>query len=67
VKIVVGRWGLKGDIEPNREQLHEAGADLMATTLADTRDQLNTWLPILGGEQSRASELGDARREAVAV
>ena len=25
VKIVVGRWGLKGDAEQNREQLREAG------------------------------------------
>ena len=67
VKIVVGRWGLKGDVEQNREQLREAGADLVATTLADTRDQLNTWLPILGGEQSRAAEHGEARRQAAAV
>ncbi len=67
LKIVVGRWGLKGDIEENGEQLREAGADLVAMTLADTRDQLNTWLPVLGGEQSRASELADARRQALAV
>jgi len=67
VKIVVGRWGLKGDVEPNREQLREAGADLVATTLADTRDQLNTWLPILSGEQSRVSENGEARWQAAVV
>jgi hypothetical protein len=60
VKILVGRWGLKGDVEANREQLREAGADLVATTLAETRDELSTWLPILSGGQSRAAENGSA-------
>jgi predicted PurR-regulated permease PerM len=67
MKILVGRWGLKGDVEQNREQLREAGADLMATTLAETRDQLSTWLPILGGEPSQASRNETLRRQTVAV
>ncbi|HEX5269411.1 MAG TPA: AI-2E family transporter, partial [Gemmataceae bacterium] len=67
VKIVVGRWGLQGDVEENRERLLEAGADLVATTLSETRDQLNTWMPILTGEQSRASGDGDPGRRMVAV
>jgi predicted PurR-regulated permease PerM len=67
VKILVGRWGLKGDGESNREELREAGADLVATTLAETRDQLSTWLPILGGEQARAAENGNARQQAATV
>lgn len=47
VKIIVGRWGLTGGIEANREQLHDAGADLTATTMLETRSQLNSLLPIL--------------------
>ena len=47
VKIVVGRWGLTGDVEANREQLQDAGADLTATTLLETRSQLTSLLPIL--------------------
>ncbi len=45
-KIVVGRWGLKTDLEANREQLAEAGADLVETTLVGTRDHLTAWLPV---------------------
>jgi predicted PurR-regulated permease PerM len=67
VKILVGRWGLKADVESNREQLREAGADAVATTLAETRDQLSAWLPVLDSEQSRAAEGGGARRQAAAV
>jgi predicted PurR-regulated permease PerM/methanogenic corrinoid protein MtbC1 len=67
VKILVGRWGLKADVEVNREQLREAGADLVATTLAEARHKLSTWLPILGGEQARAAENGCTRRPAAAV
>jgi predicted PurR-regulated permease PerM len=46
-KIMVGRWGLKGNIEENQEQLQEAGADEVETTLLTTRDHLNAWLPVL--------------------
>ncbi len=37
-RIVVGRWGLKGNVEQNQEQLREAGADQVETTLLETRD-----------------------------
>jgi hypothetical protein len=47
LKIIVGRWGLKDNVDANREQLHEVGADMMATTLLETRKQLNDWLPVL--------------------
>jgi hypothetical protein len=50
VKIVVGRWGLSNDAKPNEEQLREAGADAMTTTLLQTRDQLNAWLPMLASD-----------------
>jgi hypothetical protein len=35
-----GRWGLKGSLAENREQLQESGADSMATTLVETKAQL---------------------------
>jgi cell division inhibitor SulA len=54
-RIVVGRWGLKDDVEQNREQLAEAGADQVETTLLETRTHLSTWLPVLGHE---AVEMG---------
>src|SRR5262249_38463602 len=54
VKIVVGRWGLKGNVEQNREQLREVGADLVATTLLETRDQLNAWFPVLTQQEQGA-------------
>ena len=52
LKIMVGRWGLKTHVEENREQLSAAGADDVSTTLLETRDHLNTWLPVLNQEQS---------------
>jgi hypothetical protein len=45
-RIVVGQWGLKGDVEHNREQLLEAGADRVETTLLETRAHLQAWLPV---------------------
>ncbi len=51
VKIVVGRWGLTDGVETNREQLQDAGADLIATTLLETRSQLRSLLPILTQQQ----------------
>lgn len=55
VKIIVGRWGLKGNLEANAEQLQEAGADQMATTLLETRKHLNAWLPILAASDQAPS------------
>jgi hypothetical protein len=53
VKIIVGRWGLTGGVEANREQLQDAGADLTATTMLETRGQLNSLLPILTQAQGK--------------
>jgi hypothetical protein len=53
VKLVVGRWGLKGNVERNEEQLREAGADEMETTLLETRNHLNAWLPALASEGAK--------------
>jgi hypothetical protein len=54
VKIVVGRWGLRGNVEQNVEQLREAGADQVDTTLLETRAHLNAWLPVLAGLEEKA-------------
>jgi predicted PurR-regulated permease PerM len=50
VRIVVGRWGLKGNVEQNQQQLRAAGADEVETTLAETRNRLRVLLPVLEDE-----------------
>jgi hypothetical protein len=40
VKILVGRWGDGENVERMEKRLREAGADLLATTLHDSRDQI---------------------------
>lgn len=47
IKIIVGRWGLRTNHEGNMHRLQEAGADLMASTLLETRRQLRSLFPIL--------------------
>ena len=54
-KIVVGRWGLKGNVEQNQEQLREAGADQVETTLLETRTHLHAWLPVLAQEEAKTT------------
>jgi methylmalonyl-CoA mutase cobalamin-binding subunit len=61
-RIVVGRWGLKGNVEQNQEQLREAGADQVETTLLETRTHLHAWLPVLAQEEAKTTA-GDAARE----
>ncbi len=61
VKIVVGRWGLSGNIEANREQLRDAGADLTAATILETRRQLNSLLPTLMQQQAKPVTSGKDR------
>ena len=53
VKIIVGRWGLTDGVEANREQFQDAGANLTATTMLETRSQLNSLLPILTQEHGK--------------
>jgi predicted PurR-regulated permease PerM len=55
IKIIVGRWGLCGNVEANQQQLRDAGADLAATTLVETRNQLDSWYAILAHEEKRAA------------
>jgi len=47
LKIVVGRWGLNSDLDANRHQLQEAGADVVTTSLGETRSHLTSLLPML--------------------
>ncbi|MGP0062525.1 MAG: AI-2E family transporter [Isosphaeraceae bacterium] len=63
LKILVGRWGLRdianatqqagtdpaegARLNPMLASLQEAGADLVATTLLETRQQLSSLLPVL--------------------
>jgi predicted PurR-regulated permease PerM len=54
LKIVVGRWGLRGNVEKNSERLLSAGADKFGTTLAETRDQILSLLPQLPQPQPTA-------------
>ena len=61
-KIVVGRWGLKDDVEQNDEQLREAGADQVATTLLETRRHLSAWLPVLAQAEAKSTRDGAARK-----
>lgn len=60
-RIVVGRWGLKGNVEQNLEQLREAGADQVETTLLQTRTHLQEWLPVLAQEEVKTAAGSAAR------
>lgn len=40
LKILVGRWGLGAEMSANREELMEAGADLIGMSLEETTGQL---------------------------
>ncbi len=51
-RLVVGRWGLAGEVEVNREQLIEAGADHVTTTLAETVQHLTGWAAPLTEQQA---------------
>ena len=59
-RIVVGRWGLKDNLEQNEQQLREAGADQFETTLLETRMHLSAWLPVLACEGAKAITEGAA-------
>jgi hypothetical protein len=58
---VVGRWGLRDNVEQDQLQLHEAGADQVETTLLATRTHLHAWLPVLTQEATRMTEATAAR------
>jgi predicted PurR-regulated permease PerM len=62
-KIIVGRWGLKDNLEQNREQLREAGADHVETTLLETRNRLVAWLPSLSQEHGETLANGAVKQK----
>lgn len=66
-KIVVGWWGPRSTFERDAEQLKEAGADLVAATLLETRQQMDGWRPALTDEHARTTTNGAASRERAAV
>jgi hypothetical protein len=47
LKIVVGRWGQQDDVEEAKQELVAAGADEVYLSLAEARQQLTAWLPVL--------------------
>jgi predicted PurR-regulated permease PerM len=56
LKILVGRWGLKGSLDKNREQILAAGADRMATSVVETRKQIMAFAPVVAQTtESRAA------------
>lgn len=64
VKIVVGRWGAKGNLEQTFAQVREAGADDVETTLHETRSHLTAWLPVLAQER-KPGESSEPQREQI--
>jgi predicted PurR-regulated permease PerM len=60
VKILVARWG-EDEGESQTERLLQAGADIVATSLEETRRQLRVWRPVLTAHE--APSAGVARRE----
>lgn len=64
-RILVGRWGLQANMEQNQDQLRDAGADEVATTLVETRNHLNAWFPVLTQDVNGShiqKPMGDAGR-----
>jgi predicted PurR-regulated permease PerM len=51
-KIVVGRWGFSGNIETARTSLTATGADRIATTLIESRDQISQLVQLERAEPS---------------
>jgi methanogenic corrinoid protein MtbC1 len=47
VKIAVGRWGQQENVEETRKRLQAAGADFVATSLMETRQQVLALMPVL--------------------
>jgi predicted PurR-regulated permease PerM len=52
--VLVGRWGRNGDPEEIRTPILGAGADAVATTLVETRDQILQVVPTVGRPARRA-------------
>jgi predicted PurR-regulated permease PerM len=55
LQIVVGRWGQKRDSKLEQEQLQEAGATFVTTSLVETIQLLNSRLPLLARDPDIAA------------
>jgi predicted PurR-regulated permease PerM len=66
MRIVVGRWGLKSNLEENEFQLRDAGADYVETTLLDARNRLNS-LQLLDPMAEAEPAQGEADRRTIQV
>jgi hypothetical protein len=53
-RILVGRWGLRGNVEESEMQLQDAGAESQDVTLAETCKELESWRLFLAQQESRA-------------
>jgi predicted PurR-regulated permease PerM len=51
VQILVGRWGSSGNLEDARSTLTDAGADRIAGTLMEARDQLSALMQLEHAEE----------------
>jgi predicted PurR-regulated permease PerM len=61
LKVLVGRWGPSEDDESARALLLAAGADQVATTLVESRDQLLRTVQLVGSLTRPAAPEGAAR------
>jgi hypothetical protein len=55
VRIVVGRWGCKDQLEEDSGPVLAAGADRVATTLAASREQVEELLPLTPQRLARSA------------
>ena len=60
VPLIVGRWGQRRISPTDRERLAEVGANMVTTTLLETRQWLESRHPFLGQHQSVSTEKTDA-------
>ncbi len=56
VKILVGRWGARGDAKSMEEQLRAAGADAVDSTLLETSKRLTSYRSMLGSGGGSGSD-----------
>jgi hypothetical protein len=67
LKIVVGRWGLAGGLEKNREQLLASGAVHVGTTLRDTCHQVLEVVQVIrNSDRPEVSAFADSATPAIA-
>jgi hypothetical protein len=62
LKILVCRWDQKANAQSNPGNLREAGADVITTTLLETRQQLTSLLPVLAQTESEHDHHADRLR-----